>query len=111
MKISKNEVLENDEFDDNENIQLDINEPIHVEQSVKPKRAYKKKTIVVDSDVVSDIPVPVEKELKEKKPRTQAQIDAWNKAVEKRNENREKRKAEKAFEDEEKKKIWKTRLF
>lgn len=105
MKISNNVNLENDAQDDGESIQLDIDTTVPTpEPAVKPKRTYKKKTVV---EVDNPEPVePVEKtpEVKEKKPRSEAQLEAWAKAVQARAANREKRKKEKEAEEEARKK-------
>lgn len=101
MKNLNNVELE----DDGESIQLDIDTTISTpEPVVKAKRTYKKKMVV---EVVPPEPIePVEQttQVKEKKPRSEAQLEAWAKAVQARAENREKRKKEKEAEEEARKK-------
>ena len=101
MKFSNNVDLENEANDDGESIQLDIDATIPTpEPVVKPKRTYKKKMVV---EVDAPEPVYFTAEVKEKKPRSEAQLMAWAKAVRTRAENREKRKKEKEAEEAAKK--------
>ena len=104
MKLSKTNSFDNcetgiDNYEDNEeNIQLDISEPVPEE---KPKRTAKK---IQGTKVPSDTP-PLKEGVvgetigfpapKPKKPLSEKQRENWTKCLEKLNENRMKRKAEK----------------
>ena len=105
MKISNNVNLENDAQDDGESIQLDIDTTVSTpEPAVKPKRTYKKKQPVEVETPELVEPVEQTTQVKEKKPRSEAQLEAWAKAVQARAANREKRKKEKEAEEEARKK-------
>ena len=89
MKLSKTNSFDNcetgiDNYEDNEeNIQLDISEPVPEE---KPKRIAKKNKEVEMTNLTS--------EPKPKKPLSEKQRENWAKCLEKLNENRMKRKSE-----------------
>jgi len=113
MKNSKIENLENTEFIesdlDNENIQLDIDEPIVVE---KKKRVYKKKVVAIEPEPDDcNIKTPVESAPKPKKKMSEAQLLNWSKCLQAREANRLKRKEEKQQQEEEHKKSLENKII